>query len=280
MNLLMPFVLENARFKGVYIGADHVIDEILKCHSYHPTVEKVLAQAIVLALALSHSIKYTGVFSLQVRSSGPIQSLYVNVTHDKQVRAYATYDAEKVALAEDMKNQTLFGNGELLFSVTQLGSEPYQGIVVLQGETLTEAVLDYFRLSEQIKTDLVLRQKDNETRCLMIQQMPLSNDDDAIEIQDKYETASVLMNSVKDTELFYEKLAPEKLLYRLFHANDLTVYEPVNPVFSCPCHKDKMKKFLSRLQPSEREELYQEGEIVTECQFCQTQYVFKHEDFE
>lgn len=279
MNFVMPFTLENARFKGVYIAADTVIDEILKCHSYPQVVEKALAQAIVLALALSHSIKYTGVFSLQVRSSGPIQSLYVNVTHDKQVRAYSNYDAEKINLVEDMKNETLFGNGELLFSVTQLGSEPYQGIVVLQGETLTEAVLDYFRLSEQIKTDLVLRQKENQTRCLMIQQMPLLKEDDALDIQDKYETTSILMQSVKDAELFYEKLEPEKLLYRLFHANDLTVYEPATPVFSCPCHKDKMKKFLSRLPEAEREELYQDGEIVTECQFCQTQYVFKHEDF-
>ncbi len=279
MDSITSFILEEARFKGVYIGADKVIQDILACHSYPLIVQKVLGQGVVLALALAQSIKYKGVFSFQVRSSGPIQSLFINVTHDKQVRAYAVYEEEKLPAEEELTNTSLFGNGELLFSVTQIGQEPYQGIIALTGTTLTDTVLDYFRLSEQIKTDLVLRQKDGQTRCLMLQQMPLKSEDDAQEVASLYETADVLMNSVQDAELFTDKLAPEQLLYRLFHANDLIVYEPTVPVFSCSCHKDQMKRFLSRLSETEREGLYQEGEIVAECQFCQTQYVFKKEDF-
>ena len=279
MDSIMSFILENARFKGVYIGADKAIQDILDCHSYPLVIQKILGQGVVLSLALAQSIKYQGVFSFQVRSAGPVQSLFINVTHDKQVRAYAVYDEEKLPSDEDLTNDSLFGNGELLFSVTQLGQEPYQGIVSLTGQTLTDTVLDYFKLSEQIKTDLILRQKDGKTRCLMIQQMPLKEDDEFEEVASLYETVDVLMNSVKDSELFTDKLAPEQLLYRLFHANDLTVYEPSVPHFSCACHKDQMKRFLDRLTPKEREELYQDGEIVAECQFCQTQYVFKHEDF-
>lgn len=279
MDSIMSFILENARFKGVYIGADKAIQDILDCHSYPLVIQKILGQGVVLSLALAQSIKYKGVFSFQVRSAGPVQSLFINVTHDKQVRAYAVYDEEKLPSDEDLTNDSLFGNGELLFSVTQLGQEPYQGIVSLTGQTLTDTVLDYFKLSEQIKTDLILRQKDGKTRCLMIQQMPLKEDDEFEEVASLYETVDVLMNSVKDSELFTDKLAPEQLLYRLFHANDLTVYEPSVPHFSCACHKDQMKRFLDRLTPKEREELYQDGEIVAECQFCQTQYVFKHEDF-
>lgn len=279
MDSIMSFILENARFKGVYIGADKAIQDILDCHSYPLVIQKILGQGVVLSLALAQSIKYKGVFSFQVRSAGPVQSLFINVTHDKQVRAYAVYDEEKLPSDEDLTNESLFGNGELLFSVTQLGQEPYQGIVSLTGQTLTDTVLDYFKLSEQIKTDLILRQKDGKTRCLMIQQMPLKEEDEFEEVASLYETVDVLMNSVKDSELFTDKLAPEQLLYRLFHANDLTVYEPSVPHFSCACHKDQMKRFLDRLTPKEREELYQDGEIVAECQFCQTQYVFKHEDF-
>ena len=113
----------------------------------------------------------------------------------------------------------------------------------------------------------------------MVQQMPLKAEDDFEEVSSLYETIDVLMNSVKDVELFSDKLAPEQLLYRLFHANDLTVYEPTVPHFSCSCHKDQMRRFLDKLPKNEREELYQDDQIVTECQFCRTQYVFKHEDF-
>ncbi len=279
MDSIMSFILEEARFKGVYIGADKAIQDILECHSYPVVVQKILGQGVVLALALAQSIKYQGVFSLQVRSAGPVQSLFINVTHDKQVRAYAVYDEEKLPGEDELTNEALFGNGELLFSVTQLGQEPYQGIVALTGKTLIDTVLDYFRLSEQIKTDLIVRQKDGKTRCLMVQQMPLKAEDDFEEVSSLYETIDVLMNSVKDVELFSDKLAPEQLLYRLFHANDLTVYEPTVPHFSCSCHKDQMRRFLDKLAKNEREELYQDDQIVTECQFCRTQYVFKHEDF-
>lgn len=279
MDSITSFILEGARFKGVYIGADKAIQDILDCHSYPVVVQNILGQGVVLALALAQSIKYQGVFSFHVRSSGPIQSMFISVTHDKKVRAYAVYEEDRLPSEDSLTNEALFGNGELLFSVTQLGKEPYQGIVSLTGETLTDTVLDYFRLSEQIKTDVIMRQKDGKTRCLMVQQMPIKENEDAIETASLYETITVLMGSVQDAELFTDKLAPEQLLYRLFHANDLTVYEPTIPEFSCPCHKDQMKRFLSRLSETEREELYQDGEIVTECQFCRTQYVFKHEDF-
>lgn len=279
MDSITSFILEGTRFKGVYIGADKTIQDILTCHSYPPVVQHILGQGVVLALALAQSIKYQGVFSFQVRSSGPIQSLFINVTHDKQVRAYAVFEEDRLPKEDNLTNESLFGNGELLFSVTQLGKEPYQGIVSLTGKTLTDTVLDYFRLSEQIQTDLIVRQKDGVSRCLMVQQMPVKAEEDPVETASLYETITVLMSSVRDSELFTDKLAPEQLLYRLFHANDLTVYEPATPSFSCPCRKEQMKRFLERLPEAEREELYQDGEIVTECQFCRSQYVFKHEDF-
>ncbi len=279
MDTVMPFIAEDGLFRGSYINADKAVSEILACHSYPVVVERALAEVAVLALALSGTIKYKGVFSLQIRAAGPVSTLFVTVTDDKQLRGYAVFEADRLPAVEEADNTTLFGNGQLLFSVSQVGQEPYQGIVALTQKTLCETVLDYFNRSEQIKTELVLRQDGVKTRCLLLQQMPDKAGVSPEEQADLWETLTVLLHSVQDKELFDDNLPPEQVLYRLFHANNLTVFNGAEPVFFCPCHSDKMKRFLTRLSEQEREELYQDGKIVAECQFCQKQYTFERKDF-
>lgn len=279
MDIILPFMLDNGFSRGAFINADQTIRDVTACHTYPPLVNKVLAQGVLLALALSNNIKYNGVFSFNVRGDGPVRTLFVSVTTDKQVRAYADFEPEKLPQIENPSNADLFGNGQLLFSVSQIGQEPYQGVIQLTQNTLTETVLDYFKLSEQIKTDLVLRAQDNQYRCLLLQEMPHKESADEGERADLWETQTVLLHSVKDSELFDPALTPQDILYRLFHANHVTVFNGSQPIFSCPCHRNQMEKFLKSMAPAERKDLYQEGKITVECQFCGNQFVFKEEDF-
>ncbi len=279
MDIVLPFMLDNGFSRGAFIAADKTTADLLACHDYPPVVAQVVGEMVLLALALSVNIKYDGVFSLNVRGNGPIRTVFVSVTTDKKVRGYADFDGDKLPLDEHPDNKALFGDGQLLFSVSQIGQEPYQGVIQLTQNTLTETVLDYFRLSEQIKTELILRSQDGKHRCILLQEMPHKGDMSAEECAALWETQTVLLNSVRDTELFDEKLTPNDILYRLFHANGATVFTGVEPVFSCPCHRSQMEKFLKSLSNQEREELYQDGKITTECQFCGNQFIFTKEDF-
>lgn len=279
MDIVMPFIIEKGLFRGSLIAADQTITDMLDCHSYPPLVERIMSQAAVLALALAGSIKYEGVFSLQIRGNGPISTVFITVTHDKQLRGYCVYEADRLPDESETDNEVLFGSGQLLFSLAQIGKEPYQGVVMLTQKTLLETVKDYFEKSEQIKTELIIRQEGRYSRCLILQQMPIKSDVSVEQQADLWQTALVLLNSVKDSELFESKLPPEQVLYRLFHANDLVVFKGDEPTFFCPCHSSTMKRFLDKLTPAERESLYQEGKIITECQFCQKQYTFTQEDF-
>ena len=280
MDIILPFILDDGFSKGVYINADKTISDVLACHSYPHIVESVVSQAIVLTLALSANLKFNGTFSLNIRGGGPIQTIFVSATNDKKVRAYAVYDADTLPKQSDLlTNKQLFGNGELLFSVSQIGQEPYQGIIQLTQDSLVETISDYFRQSEQIKTNLVLRQQGNCVRCLLLQQMPLKQDMDIEQANDIWETENVLLESVRNAELFDDNLTPQEILYRLFHANTATVFNGQTPEFSCPCHRSQMEKFLKKMSDEEREPLYQDGKIITECQFCQNQFTFTKEDF-
>ena len=279
MDIILPFMLDNGFSRGAYIAADQTVADVLSCHQYPPVVSQALGESILLTLALSGNIKFNGVFSFNVRGEGPVRTLFVSVTTDKKVRAYADFDAEKLPTQSNPTNKELFGKGQLLFSVSQIGQEPYQGVIQLTQTTLADTVLDYFRLSEQIKTDLILRSQGERHRCLVLQEMPYKSEMTDGERVDLWETQTVLLESVQNTELFDDSLKPEDILYRLFHANQVTVFPSIKPIFSCPCHRSQMEKFLKSLPDQERESLYQDGKITVECQFCGNQFVFNKEDF-
>ncbi len=278
MDIIKPFMLENGLFRGFFISADDAVSKMMENHNYPQIVQSYLAQVALLAISLSAGIKYEGVFSLQIKGNGPISTLFCDVTHDYKIRGYAVYDTERLTGdLSDMKEAV--GTGQMLFSVAQLGQEPYQGVVALTGNTLADTVKSYFDLSEQINTDIILRQKKNETRLIMLQQMPDKPGVSATEKADLWETVSVLLNSVKDIELFSDKLTPDEVLFRLFHANELTVFPDNIPSHECRCYRDKMFNFLKKLPDAERETLYQEDKITAGCQFCNEQYIFTREDF-
>ncbi len=279
MDIIQPFMLQGGLFRGSYIAADETIRDILGAHSYPAVVADVLTRTILLATALSGNLKYEGVFSLQIRGNGPISSVFVNVTHEHKIRAYAVFEEDRLPTGDNLTNTQLFGTGQLLFSVAQPGGEPYQGVVLLTEKDLVETVLAYFTQSEQILTDIVLRVKDGQGRCLLLQQMPAKADVAPEKQADLWETVQVLANSVRDDELFDDKLDAQTVLFRLFHADELTVFSAQKPAFECPCYRGKMKEFLSKMAPAEREGLYQDGKIITVCQFCNAEYVFTREDF-
>ena len=279
MDIIKPFMLENGLFRGSFISADDAISKMMENHTYPSVVQSYLAQTALLAIALSTGIKYDGVFSLQIKGNGPISTLFCDVTTDYKIRGYAVYDSERLT-GELSDMAEAVGTGQMLFSVAQIGQEPYQGVVALTGNSLTDTVKSYFKLSEQINTDIVLRQHKNESRLIIVQQMPDKQGITAEEKADLWETVSVLLNSVKDVELFSDKLTPDEILFRLFHANELTVFPDNIPSFECRCYRDKMFNFLKKLPPEERETLYQDDTITAGCQFCNEQYIFSRKDFE
>lgn len=279
MDIIKSFMLENGLFRGSFIAADDAIHKMMENHNYPPIVKSYLTQAALLTIALSAGIKYDGVFSLQIKGNGPISTLFCDITTDYKIRGYAVYDTER--LTGNLSGMSdAIGTGQMLFSVAQVGQEPYQGVVALTGNSLTDTVKSYFQLSEQINTDIVLRQNKAEARLIILQQMPDKQGISTEEKNDLWKTLTILLNSVKDIELFSDKLSVDEILFRLFHANELTVFPDNIPSYECRCYRDKMYGFLKRLSPAERENLYQDDKITAGCQFCNEQYIFTRADFE
>ncbi len=110
---------------------------------------------MALTVLLGSSLKIEGRFQLQTRSDGAIDMLVVDFDAPDRLRAFARFDADRVA--EAAHSGELLGKGHLAFTIDQ-GNEAsrYQGIVALEGQGFEEAAHQYFRQSEQIPTKVRL----------------------------------------------------------------------------------------------------------------------------
>ncbi len=151
-----PFAVEALDVRGRAIQMGPVLDRILASHDYPPPVSRLLAEVIVLAVLLGSSLKFDGRFILQTQTDGPVDMLVVDYRTSGDIRAYARFNADRLAAFEatgDVSSGALLGSGTLAMTVDQgAGMNSYQGVVALEGGSLEDVAHAYFRQSEQIPT--------------------------------------------------------------------------------------------------------------------------------
>ncbi|WP_188853335.1 Hsp33 family molecular chaperone [Aureimonas glaciei] len=310
---VVPFSVENldARGRAVQLGA--MLDDILGRHDYPEPVSRLLAEMIVLCVLLGTSLKFDGKFIAQTQTDGPVDLLVVDFTTPSSVRAYARFDAERVAAAEaagETDPETLLGNGTMALTVDQGGhSQRYQGIVALEGETLEKVAEGYFRQSEQIPTTIRLavarmaRRGESGFReswragGLIAQFLPEASErmrlpdlpggdvpegaEDTLDFEpdDAWTEVKALVETVHDSELADPEVGVERLLFRLFHERGVRVFPPTRVDDDCSCSRERIKAVLSNFSATEIAESVEDGKIEVTCEFCSESYVFSPDEF-
>jgi molecular chaperone Hsp33 len=290
-DIVQPFQLESSRLRGRLVRLGSTLDVILQQHAYPPAVGKLLAETTVLAAALASVLKYEGVFTLQVKSDGPVRMLVADVTSGGGVRAYAQHQD----ISDLPEGTPLLGKGYLAFTVDQKQNDDrYQGIVELKGDNLSDAAQHYFHQSEQLPTGLMADVKqDDHGRwhggCLMLQLMPreggvggsVSNDNlpppEMTSPSEDWDRAMILLNTCTTAELTNPFLTPDALLFRLFHEEGVRVYEPTGYRHECRCSTERVESMLKSLPRDEVEELAVDGLVSVTCEFCNRSYNFPKE---
>ncbi len=293
-DLVQPFQIDASGLRGRLVRLGPLLDKILTRHAYPEPVAGLLGEAIALAAALAGALKYDGVFTLQTKGDGPVHLLVADVTSAGAVRGYAQFDAAKLAKAVAQGEVAgsvprLLGAGHLAFTVDQgEHTDRYQGIVELQGASLADCAHHYFRQSEQVEAGLkvaVARVADAEgvTRwrggSLMVQRLPDEGDAARREAaEDGWRRAVILMSSSTSAELVDAALAPEALLFRLFHEDGVRVYRPQDLAARCRCSRERVERVLRMLPADELAEMKVAGRITVTCQFCSADYGFDDDD--
>lgn len=292
-DLALPFQIDPFALRGRIVRLGPLLDEILTRHAYAEPVARMLGEAITAAVTLAGALKFDGVFTLQTKGDGAIRLLVADVTTNGAVRGYAQVDEARLAKvaperwgdAAGASVSHLIGAGYLAMTVDQgEHTERYQGIVELQGATLADCIHHYFRQSEQTEAALklaVARVRDGagtprwRSGSLMIQRLPPDRDTADREAEDEgWRRAAILMSSSTSRELVDPELAPESLLFRLFHEDGVRVYPPHGLAAQCRCSLERVETVLLALPPTELEDMKVDGKIVVTCEFCSTAYDF------
>jgi molecular chaperone Hsp33 len=296
-NLVLPFQVERASLRGRFVRLGPLLSEVLDRHDYPEPVARLLAELTVLTALLGSALKYEGVFTLQTSGKGPISILVADMTSQGEIRAYAQFDAARVdAFMEGPERAlvpALLGAGHLAFTVDQgPDTERYQGIVALEGTTLTECIHHYFRQSEQldaaIKVAVEHPSEPSQDRAwqggaIMVQRLPGEDKAvvlDAAEAEENWREAVTLMGSAKASELMDPALSPDRLLYRLFHEPGVRAFQPYALVANCRCSHSRVARTLAAFPHDEVRSMMEENQVSVRCEFCGADYVFDEKALE
>lgn len=261
---LQRFLFEDMGIRGELVRLDASWHTVLERHPYPAVVRAQLGQALAAALLLSATIKFRGSLILQAQSTGPLRTLVAQATHTRTVRGLAHWNGE----VNNGNLGEIYGQGRLVLTIQNEGSDPYQGIVNLEGEHLADAIGSYFAQSEQLQTRLWLAADGQRAAGLFIQELPSQR-----RTAEDWERITHLANTLTDPELLH--LPSEKLLYRLFHEEQVRMFDPEPVSFHCGCSRERIESALLGLGLTEVEAVLREHAAVkVDCEFCNREYLF------
>lgn len=288
-DLILPFQAEHAEVVGRLVKLGPVVDTILSRHAYPEPVSQLLGEAVALTALLGAALKFEGKFILQASTDGAVDLLVADYQVPGALRAYARFSAERLAALPP--GGRLLGSGHLAMTIDRgPDTERYQGVVPLEGESLAQAADTYFRQSEQLPTFIKLavarhyraghgeRPLTWRAGGLLVQKLTRQGGRraarDAAFTQEDWTRAKALAETVEDHELLDPTLPPDRLLYRLFHEEQVRAYRAVPLKGYCSCSEARVDELLRRFSAEDLAEMVVDGEVSVTCEFCNRRYRF------
>jgi len=278
-DLLQRFLFEDLSIRGEVVHLNAAWQEVLRRNEYPETIRDVLGEMAAAAVLLSSTLKFSGSLIMQIQGDGPLSMAVVESTSDRTLRGLAQWQGD--VSSPDLMD--LIGKGTLAITIDPEAGERYQGIVDLSCGDIGQALEDYMLRSQQLETRLWLYTDDTQSAGMLLQKMPankksvksnLMSDD-----EDGWGRVTQLAATIEQVELTELRFA--ELIYRLFHEEDVRIFD-VEPVsFRCTCTRDRVRGMLRMLGYDEvTSVLDAEAKVGVNCQFCNHYYEFDSVDVE
>ncbi len=275
---LTRFLLGNGEVRGQIVKLEASWQEIT---ARHPGTLGLtcLGELSAAANLLAASLKFDGDLILQIHGHGAIKLMVVECRPVGQFRATLKLSEKNTALADapltELVNQKDKGRFIVTLepSKTSINQRPYQGIVPFEGNTVAEVLENYMERSEQVPSRLYLAADAHCAVGVLLQKMPAEGGSAGSQDADAWPRIQMLAKTLKPQELLSD--APEALLHKLFWQESLQILDHREVSFACTCSRDKVSAMLKMLGREEVESiLTEQGEIKTQCDFCNTEYRF------
>lgn len=269
---LSRFMFEHAPIRGEFAHIGHAWRTILARHDYPAPLQAILGELVAAGALLAATLKLEGSLILQIQGTGPVSLVVVECTGELTLRATAKWTGElpQGTLAD------LVGNGRFVITLDPKdGRQTYQGIVPLEGGSVAEILQNYMTRSEQLETRLFLAADDTCAAGMLLQKMPAQTGGD----KDAWTRVGHLAATLAIQELL--GLAAPEILRRLFHEEDIRLFEAQAVDFRCGCSRESVSGMLRMLGLDEvRSIVAERGHLEVHCEFCNRRYEFDPVDAE
>ena len=274
-DLRQRFFIEDSPVRGEVVHLEEALQTILKQRDYVPAVQVLLGEMLCATALLASTLKIKGRISLQIQASGTFKW-----NHLGEVRALAEYEEDPRFLRGEDSSTVLKSlvSPVLFINIEPEFGERYQGIVPLDKANLAECLMQYYDLSAQIPTRIVLASNAERAGGLLIQLLPRNSEEEQQRVdEDLWPRVTMLTETLKAEEL--TDLDVNEILYRLYNEEQVRLPEVEALRFGCTCSKERCANALIQIGVSAvRETLEYQNPITMDCQFCSTQYSFSAEE--
>jgi molecular chaperone Hsp33 len=293
LDRVVGFTIPGRHARGRITRLGPVLNEILSAHAYPPVIEKLLAEALTLTALLGATLKNAeGQMTLQAQTKGGIVSLLVCDYKNGELRGYVQFDAERLArLGKNPSLYALFNQGYLAITFDQSTTkERYQGIVPLDGDSLSAAAESYFLQSEQIPSLVRLGvQRNGEgkliTGGIFLQHLPEGEvGRERLHTRldhPEWQHVEALGSTMGADELADAAIPLENLVWRLFNEEpEVRLLGGTQLSRGCRCDAAYITQVLGKFPAEERAAMAdEEGVISVDCAFCSTKFPVQLADF-
>ncbi|AXY61293.1 Hsp33 family molecular chaperone HslO [Acinetobacter sp. WCHAc010052] len=279
-DLRQRFYIEDSPVRGEVVHLENALQTILQQRDYAPAIKVLLGEMLSATALLASTLKIRGRISLQIQATGTLKWAMAECNHNGEVRALADYEADP-RFEEATSSSTVLKN--LLNPVLFINIEPeqgerYQGIVPLDKPDLASCLMQYYDLSAQIPTRIVLASDTQRSGGLLIQLLPRNSEEEQRWVdEDLWPRLTMLTETLKPEELI--GLDANEILYRLYNEEEVRLPETEQLKFGCTCSKERCSLALVQIgSVAVRETLEHQNPLTMDCQFCNTQYSFTAEE--
>lgn len=252
-----PFAFESLPVRGALIQMSRAWRRMQRDHDYDAQVTEVLGHAAAATGLIAHSLKFDGTITLQIQGGKALQMLVMQCTNDLDLRGMATVDSSVPAA-----NFVDLTKGANCAITVDNGDRPYQGIVGIDGESLSSSLEHYFERSVQVPSHVVLVADNDVAGGILLQKLPGQSID-----EDDWNRLNFLVKTL--TAKDFEGTAGLQLIGKLFAEDDVRVHAAKDVDFRCRCSSEKVEDILKMIGEDEsRAVLEERDEIEVICEYC------------
>ena len=276
---LHRFIFEDTDIRGNYVKLNHTIEEATQHQALPQNIHIALGELMIASSLLASTLKLDGSLTLQIQTNGPLKLLIAECNENLGIRGTVKWNGP----IESIAPIDLIKEGHFIITLIQKNAKtPYQGIVPMEGNSISELLENYMLRSEQIQTKLWIHSQENIFHGLLIQKLPFNSSAEALD-QEAMTSAweDIVMSADKSFKAIHPALEASKILQTIFSSETIRLYDPSYPNFACSCSKKSVENMLRLIGKKECESIIEEQSSITiHCDFCNECYKYSEDEVE